>query len=113
MSKREREIRMKVSEGEYKLIQEHANEHGMQVAPYIRMVAMHPTIHVNYYENIAEHAKRVAEVRDALNRIAFTIEATNNYLPRQIETVVSLMQGLFESQNELLKSVRESCDILK
>lgn len=106
-AKRPKEIRIMVSNEEYENIQRLAKKCSMPVSAYIRLVAENPIIIRYNYDTVREHTKRITEVRDAINRVAFTIEATNNYLPRDIETIVDLMTGLFESENQLLKSHRE------
>ena len=106
MAKRTKEIRIMVSDEEYERILRNAKRAGMQSAPYIRVVAQSPTI-VNYdYSVIGNHTKEIAEIRNCINRLIFTIEATNNYLPKDIHTIVSLMQEIFKSENRLLKQTQ-------
>ena len=106
MARREKEIRIMVSNDEYALIQLRAKTLSMQVSPYIRRVAQSPTI-INYnYAEISSHTKEIAEIRNSINRLIFTIEATNNYLPREIVTIVNLMQEIFQSENRLLRQTR-------
>lgn len=108
MAKREKEIRMMVSTEEYENISARAKEVNMQVAPYIRTVAQNPTILYWDYSPIEQHTRAIGEIRNSINRLIFTIEATNNYLPREIETIVNLMTDIFESENNLLKTMRET-----
>lgn len=106
MAKRTKEIRIMVSEEEYERILRNAKRADMQSAPYIRAVAQSPTI-VNYdYSVISNHTKEIAEIRKCINRLIFTIEATNNYLPKDIHTIASLMQEIFKSENRLLKQTQ-------
>ena len=107
MSQRTREIRMKVSEEEYEIISANAEKLGMQVAPYVRQAAINPTFIQRNYKAVSEHTKTLAEIRTAINRVAFTIDATNNYLPKDIETIVNLMTEALETENQLLKLIRE------
>ncbi len=103
MAKRTKEIRIMVSAEEYERILKNAAKLEMQTAPYIRAIAQSPTI-VNYdYSVISNHTKEIAEIRNCINRLIFTIDATNNYLPRDIHTIVSLMQEIFKSESRLLK----------
>lgn len=108
MRTRENLIQIRVTAEERNVIEEHAKELNMQVAPYVRMVAQNPTIIQIDYSVISNHTKEIAEIRNAINRLVFTIEATNNYLPREIESIVNLMEELFKSENELLKEIRNS-----
>ena len=113
MAKREKEIRIMVSNDEYALIQLRAEKLSMQVSPYIRRVAQSPTI-INYnYAEISSHTKEIAEIRNSINRLIFTIEATNNYLPREIVTIVNLMQEIFQSENRLLRQMRHKRNALE
>lgn len=106
MSKREKEIRLKVTEEEYETIFHKANKLNMQVAPYIRMVAQQPTIIYHDYRIISSHTREIAEVRNAINRLVFTIDASNNYLPKDIESIVDMMNQILKSENELIRTVR-------
>jgi len=106
MARRMKEIRIMVSEEEYETIQGAAEGLNMQVAPYVRMVAKSPTIVRYDYDVINNHTRTIAQIRTCINRLIFTIEATNNYLPKDIHTIVSLMQEIFKSENRLLKQTR-------
>lgn len=113
MAKRAKEIRIMVSEAEHERISKNAAKLKMQTAPYIRAIAQSPTI-VNYdYSVISNHTKEIAEIRNCINRLIFTIDATNNYLPRDIHTIVSLMQEIFKSENRLLKQTRTAHENLR
>ena len=113
MARREKEIRIMVSSEEYEQIRFRAKGLGMQVAPYIRRVAQSPVI-VNYnYNEICNHTKEIAEIRNSINRLIFTIEATNNYLPRDIVSIVNLMQEIFRSENRLLQQTRQNHEKLE
>ena len=113
MARREKEIRIMVSSEEYEQIRFRAKGLGMQVAPYIRRVAQNPTI-INYnYDEIRNHTKEIAEIRNSVNRLIFTIEATNNYLPREIVSIVNLMQEIFRSENCLLKQTIQNHEKLE
>lgn len=106
MARRKKEIRIMVSEEEYERILKNAKKLNMQTAPYIRTVAQSPTIVKFDYSVISEHTKAIGEIRTCINRLIYTIEATNNYLPKEIHTIVSLMQEIFKSENRLLKQTR-------
>lgn len=107
MAKREKLLHLRLFEEEYKKIEENAKKLNMQITPYLRLVGQNPNIVQFDYSIIANHTKEMGEVRDTINRLIFTIEATNNYLPKEIETIVALMNGLFESENKLLQTLRE------
>ena len=71
MARREKEIRIMVSTEEYVRIQAKATALNMQVAPYIRRAAQNPTI-INYnYDEIRNHTKEIAEIRNSINRLIF------------------------------------------
>lgn len=113
MAKRTKEIRIMVSEEEYERILRNAKRVDMQSAPYIRAIAQSPTI-VNYdYSVISNHTKEIVEIRNCINRLIFTIDATNNYLPKDIQTIVSLMQEIFKSERHLLRQTRTAHDKLR
>ena len=113
MARREKEIRIMVSTEEYALIQAKAKEANIQVAPYIRRVAQNPTI-VNYsYTEISNHTREIAQIRNSINQLIFTIEVQNFFLPKEITTIVNLMQAIFQSENRLLRQVRTRQDKLE
>lgn len=107
MRKREKIIQIRVTENEYLKISENSKKVNMQVAPYIRLVAQNPIINQIDYKVIAEHTKEIAEIRNSINRLIFSIEASNNYLPREIESIVEMMNKIFESENKLLQTLRK------
>lgn len=105
--KRTKEIRIRVSEEEKKTIEANAKELEIPVANYVRMVAQKQVIRPYDYSIIDAHTKEIAEIRMCINRLIFTIEATNNYLPKEITTIVNLMSEIFRGENRLLKTLRE------
>lgn len=105
--KREKEIRIRVSTEEYERIAACAREQKMRLGPYIRKVAQSPIIRHYDYKVISDHTKEIAEIRNSINRLIFTIDASKNYLPREITTIVGIMQSIFEGENLLLKTIRE------
>lgn len=108
MRKRDKEVRIRLSNEEYVKLQKNAEKANMKVAPYVRKVAQSPNIFIVNcdYNIIAEHTKEIAKVRTAINQMIFTIEATNNYLPKDIETIVELITYIFKTENELLYHLR-------
>ena len=107
MAAREHEIRIKLSNDEHEMIRRRAKEVQMQVAPYLRLVAKNPVIKPVDFSAVMAHTKALSEIRASINQLIFTIEATNNYLPREIESIVNMMNAVFRTENELLKTVRE------
>ena len=107
MRKREKIIHIRLTEPEHKIISNNAERLKMQVAPYVRTAALSPVIQQYDYSIIAEHTKEVAAVRESINRMIFTIEVSNNYLPREIDYIVSMMERIFESENKLLETLRK------
>lgn len=107
MARREKEIRIMVSETELKNIETNAQKLKIQIAPYLRMIGQNPTIIQYDYSIIENHTKEIGEVRADINRLIFTIQATNNYLPREIKSIVEMINGIFESENKLLRTLRE------
>ena len=105
--KRTYQIRICVSEDEKNRIENNAKELKMQTTNYVRLVAKNPIIRAYNLNIISDHTKEIGEIRTCLNRLIFTIEATNNYLPKEIKTIVNLMNEIFEGENRLLKMLRE------
>lgn len=109
MRKRDKEIRIRLSDEEYATLQKKAEKVHMRVAHYVRKIAQSPNIFIVNcdYDIIAKHTKEIANVRTTINQLIFTIEATNNYLPKDIGTIVELMTYIFETENELLRHLRK------
>ena len=107
MRKREKMFLIRVTEKEYETIVNNATKNNLQVAPYIRMVAQNPIIKEDNYDIILQHTKQIAEIRNSINRLIFTIEATNNYLPQEIDDIVEMITLIFETENKLLKDLRK------
>lgn len=104
---RHHEIRIKVNKDEYRNIKLNADILGMKVAPYIRKVAQTPTI-INYdYAAIREHTRQVAKIINSINLLIFTIEANNDYQPKEIDGIVEYVQEIMETENKLLATVRK------
>ena len=106
MRTRENLIQIRTTETEYKRISENAKKLNMKIAPYVRMVAQNPNILVCDYSIIANHTKEIAAVRATINQLIFTIEATNNYLPKEIETIVEMITEIFKSENKLRRDLQ-------
>ena len=67
---------------------------------------MNPIIRNYDFNAVRNHTKEIGEIRNCINRLIYTIDATNNYLPKEIETIVNLMNEIFKSENCLLKEIR-------
>ena len=104
--KRDRIIHLRMTDDEYETIKAKAKEAHMHVTPYLRRVAINPSITVFDYSIIERNPREIASVRATLNRYVFTIELTNNYLPKEAESMVHLMERIFEVQNTLLEKLR-------
>lgn len=111
--KRSKEIRFSVTEAEYETILMYAKMLGMQPNIYIRHAAKNPVIHRYNYDAISKHTQELSDIRKTLNRLVYTIEATNNFVPREIGTVVNMMNYVMETENELLKTTREQREELR
>ena len=96
-----------LSAKEFERIKLKADQAHMQIAPYIRSCALDSKIIVKDYHVIMHHTREIAVIRNSINRLIFTIDATNNYLPREIESIVKMLNEIFRSENEPLKTVRE------
>ena len=107
---RTHDMHFKVTEEEYKNIKANADKLGMKVYPYIRKVAQNPTI-INFnYSAIREHTKQISQVVNSINRIIFTIDAMNYFLPKEIEAIADYIKYIWETENKLLDTVRKQWD---
>lgn len=85
----------------------------MQVAPYVRRVAKEGNIIAPDYSIIDANTKSIGEIRKSINQLIWTIDASGNYLPKEIATIVELMQAVFNLQNKTLRTVREQKRIVR
>ena len=103
---RQHEIRIKVNDDELDNIKLNAEILGMQVAPYIRRVAQSPTI-INFnYSAVERHTRQIGQIVNSINRLIFTIDLNNDYLPKEIDGIVDYIEKIWETENELLEEVR-------
>lgn len=72
-----------------------------------RRVAINPSITIFDYSIIERNTREISAIRTTLNRYIFTIEYTNNYLPKEAESMVQYMKKIFEVQNALLEKLRK------
>ena len=103
---REKEIRIKVSKEEHDNISLNAEILGMQVAPYVRRVALNPHITLFDYSAIRNHTRILGQVVNSINRLIFTIDLNNDYLPKEIDGIVNYIEQIWKTENELLEEVR-------
>lgn len=104
---RQDNIRVRVTEDEYKIIKENADILGMKVAPYIRKVAQNPNIiHFNY-SAIERHTQQIGKIDESINLLIYTIHVNNDYLPKEIEGILNYIKEVWETENKLLEEVRK------
>ena len=65
------------------------------------------------FPEIAERSRYVADIRDHINNISFTIEVMNNYQDRDIAAVVNYMKALADSEKKLLEALKEQLKQVK
>lgn len=104
---RQHEIRIKVTREEYENIKLNAKILDMKVAPYIRQVAQNPHITIFDYASIRAHTKQIGRMVDSINLLVFTIEAQNNYQPKEIDGIYEYIKQIWESENKLLELWRK------
>lgn len=105
--KRNIKVTLMVTDDEWDIICANAKRTGKQTKAFIHAAAINPTICVFNYKTISEHTRQIGEICEAINRLIFTIDASNNYLPREIESIVNMMKEVFESENKLIKTLRK------
>lgn len=106
MGRREKLIHLRLSEKEEEIIKENAARLNMEVRPYIRMVAQNPTIIQNNYTAIQEHTRQIGRITNSINRLIYTIDLNNDYLPKEIDGIADYIEKIWETENELLAKVQ-------
>ena len=106
MGRREKLIHLRLSEKEEEIIKENAARLNMEVRPYIRMVAQNPTIIQNNYAAIQEHTRQIGRITNSINRLIYTIDLNNDYLPKEIDGIADYVEKIWETENKLLVEVR-------
>ena len=104
---RQHEIRVRVTEEEYKNIKLNADILDMPIATYIRMVAQNPHITIFDYSAIRNHTKQIGQVTNSINRLIFTIHLNNDYLPKEIWGIRDYIEEIWETENKPLRTVRK------
>lgn len=104
---RDKTIYVRVTDSEYDLISRNASKCNLQIAPYLRFVGRSPIINNYDYDVIRKHTAEIAGLRNSINNLIFTIDASNNYLPKEIDSIVLYMNEIFKSENELLRELRK------
>jgi hypothetical protein len=104
---RQHEIRIKVTEDEYRNIKANADMLKMSIASYIRKVAQNPNIIHFDYSAIRKHTEQVGKIVNSVNRLIYTIELNNDYQPKEIEGIRYYVKWIFETENKLLETVRK------
>ena len=104
---RTHEIRVRVTEEEYKNIKLNADILDMPIASYIRRVAQNPTI-INFnYSAIEKHTRQVGQVVNSINQLIFTIKINHDYLPKEIEGIRDYIEEIWETEKKLIRTVRK------
>ena len=100
-------ISVRVTDAEYKNIKANADILGMQVAPYIRMVAQNPTIIYFDYSAVERHTRQIGQIVNSVNKLIFTIDLNNDYQPKEIESIRDYIKEIWKTENKLLRTVRK------
>ena len=103
---RQHDIRVRVTEEEYKNIKLNADILDMPIATYIRMVAQNPNIIMFNYSAIEKHTEQVGKIVNSVNRLIFTIELNNDYQPKEIEGIRDYIEEIWETERKLLRTVQ-------
>lgn len=105
--RREHDIRVRVTEEEYKNIKLNADILDMPIATYIRKVAQNPKITIFDYSAIRAHTKQVGQIERSINLLINTIYLNNDYLPKEIEGILNYIKEVWKTENKLLEEVRK------
>ena len=104
---RQHDIRVRVTEEEYKIIKANADLLEKKVTSYIRMVAQNPNIIHFDYSAIEEHTKQVGQIVNSVNQLIFTIEVNNDYQPKEVDGIRDYVEEILETERKLLRTVRK------
>jgi hypothetical protein len=95
------------------IIPQRAQAQNLSISAYVKNAAGKCEILYRDFPEIAEHSRFVADIRNRINNISFTIEIINNYQDRQIESVVNLMKALADSERNLLETLKDQLKQVK
>lgn len=101
-----KEIRFSVTEEEREIISRNAKIFGMKNTPYAKKAALNPTIIYFDYSAIERHTRMLGQIVNSINRLIFTIDLNNDYLPKEIDGIVDYIEKIWKTENELLREVR-------
>ena len=97
------QLKCYVKEKEYITIQNNAKACDQKISAYLRESALNPKIINCTYDEVAAHAKELESYREKINRIAYTIYKTKEYVPTDIDYILEQMNKILQRQKEFIQ----------
>lgn len=97
------QVKVYVTESENKRIIDNANACNSKLSAYIRDSALKFNVINVSYDEIRENTKEIHDTREVINRLAYTILKTGEYVPADLEYIVEKLNMLANNQKEFLK----------
>lgn len=94
---------------EYEIIQAHAKSSGKSVSAYLRDVAVQGCVFNIDYNAIRNHTNELSLIKNKQNAIIKYLLSNYEVMPQDIETMISLLEEIRDSENKLLRSHTNEC----
>ncbi len=105
--KRNKEIRIMLSEEEYQIAQEKAKEAGLKVAPYIRKSALRPEFVEYKYWRIKHHTHYLKKMKNNFFEFAKRIFMSMDYRDEDVESAWEIMQFILKSEQDFFDDLKK------
>lgn len=96
------QIKCYVSENELEYIQANAKAMDKTVSAFIRESAKNFCVLQCDYKQITDHTHEITSLRNAVNQLVYTIKKTGDYVPADLEYILTKMNEISKSENEFV-----------
>lgn len=106
IKKQKKQVKFFCEQEDYQLIEMIAKKNHRSVSAYLREVALQGFVLQIDFESIKEHTKQLSFIKNQLNAMIKLLVNTNQAYPKDIETILELLEQIKDSENALLATFR-------
>lgn len=99
---KEMRLQIRISEKEMDQIQQNANAMNKTVSAYIREISKNFCVLKYDYDAILRHTHEITSLRNAINRLVYTIQKTGEYVPADLEYILDKMNEISKSEKNFI-----------
>lgn len=100
--KKNTQLLIRLSEDELEQIQQNATAMNQTVSAYVRYIAKDFCILKYDYDSIFQHTNEITSLRNAINQLVYTIKKTGEYVPADLEYILTKMNEISKSEKEFI-----------